>query len=353
MNINTTKLIEIIDPQAGTIRETVLGGAPAVPEHDPLMEVAKRKMQLLELATTSQFPQLMRDGLKPILFNSYNAAPNTHELWIMLERSNKADETWLEGNNIGLLPVVAEGKDYPLVELTLDRSVQVINKKRGGIIEVSREMVIFDKLGMIRQQTSDLGSAIARTEENDAYTVLTTAGNYIRTVALGDNDVGNNTASTTFSAQGLELAFSTLRTMKNHTTGTYLGINPNTLIITPQMEVYVKQLLLSPELGGMGDSNAAIVVGTGLSNPFRGLVDQIIVTPEVGTSHQWVLMERGKAVVKQVVWDLELTQQVNPNSDAAFNRDVYRYKGSKMWGIGMLNDRFAFYSTATAAPAVD
>ena len=348
MNVN--KLIEIIDPQAGEIRETVFL-PQEIPDNDPLMEVARNKIQLLELATTSQFPQLMKDGLKAILFSSYNGVPNTHELWTMTERSNKPDETWLEGSTLGLLPVVGEGKPYPTLELALDRVVNVINQKRGGIIEVTREMTLFDQLGMIRQQTADLGQAMAMTEENDAYTILNTTGNYNRTIA--DNDIGNNTNTTTFSPAGLELAFSTLRTMKDRKSGRYLGVRPDTLCCGPRLEFFAKQFLLSPEMGGMGDSNAAISYGGGTGNPFRGAISNIIVSPWFGTSFQWCLMQRGKAVVKQVVWDLELTQQIQQNSDAFFERGVLRYKASKMYGVGMLNDRFAYLSDSTTAPAVD
>ncbi|KKK96067.1 hypothetical protein LCGC14_2666480, partial [marine sediment metagenome] len=145
-----------------------------------------------------------------------------------------------------LLPIVAEGAPYPKVDLSLDRSVKITNDKRGAIISVTREMLLFDKLGMVRQQLNDLGAAMAMTEETDAYTIISTTGNFTRTTA--DNDIGNNTNTTTFSPAGLELAFSTLMTMKDRKSGRYLGVIPNTLIVGPRLMWGAKQLLLSPQV---------------------------------------------------------------------------------------------------------
>jgi len=121
------------------------------------------------------------------------------------------------------------------------------------------------------------------------------------------------------------------------------------------VEMAARQLLLSPivqRVGGTGSPNVQNIYGTGTTNPFRGLVTEIIVSPFLGR-YEWVLMERGRAVVKQVVWDLELSEQSAPNSEEMFRRDSTAFKASKMYGVGMLNDRFAYYSNSTTAPTVD
>ena len=353
--IDMHKVIDIIDPQAGIIRETDLTPQPLQAggnEFEGMMRSKLALLQLLESTTTSQFAMLMRSPLKAILFSSYLGIPNTHEQWMRTEPSNNPDETWLEGSTLGLLPKVAQGAPYPKVDLSLDRSVKITNDKRGAIISVTREMLLFDKLGMVRQQLNDLGAAMAMTEETDAYTIISTTGNFTRTTA--DNDIGNNTNTTTFSPAGLELAFSTLMTMKDRKSGRYLGVIPNTLIVGPRLMWGAKQLLLSPQVDGVGDSNAAITYGQGTTNPFRGVIDRIVVSPVFGSSYQWCLMQRNQPVVKQVVWDLELSSQTDPNnSSSAMTHDEYLYRASKMYGVGMLNDRFAYYSDSTTSPAVD
>jgi phage major head subunit gpT-like protein len=102
------------------------------------------------------------------------------------------------------------------------------------------------------------------------------------------NDIGPNTAATTFSAAGLITAYATLTTMKDRKAGRYLGISPDTLIVTPQLEFAAKQLLLAQSLFPVGTgatAGAPFIYGAGTSNPFRGLINRIIVTPWLGTSY--------------------------------------------------------------------
>ena len=68
MSGNISKVITIEDPQAGKLKETIL--TPTVRETVALQ--LGNYQSLREAATTSEFPALLRDGLKAILFDSYN-----------------------------------------------------------------------------------------------------------------------------------------------------------------------------------------------------------------------------------------------------------------------------------------
>ena len=118
-----------------------------------------------------------------------------------------------------------------------------------------------------------------------------------------------------------------------------------------------KQLLLAPDIfraGTGGTSPAQEVYGTGTGNPFRGLINNIIVSPYFGTSFQWCLMQSRRAVMYQEVDPLQLlTGQVDyQNNEAYFVYDKIRYRVRLWFGVGMLNDRFAFLSDSTTAPTV-
>lgn len=352
--MDKTKIINILDPQSGRLEETVIEHR-APEQSDLLLEANGRSVSLHEAAeiTTAMFPQLLRTGLKPILFSEYSAYPNTHEQWIGTEASDQEFVTGIEADNLGKAPVVAENQPYPEVTFRLNRSVQIHNQKRGFILPVTWEMVKYDKVGMIRQAIGDIASAMAYTEESDAYDCLRTAGNYTRTVAAGDNDIANNTAATTFSGLGLTTAFAVLRTMKDQASGRYLGVAPDTLIVGTEVEFAAKQLLTSSTMQGSGNADATVLHGNGATNPFVGLVNQIIVTPML-TKYEWVLLQRGKAVKKFVVQDLELLEESQgANSTAYFERKAIRYRVDKVYGIGMWNDRFAYYSSSTTAPTID
>jgi hypothetical protein len=356
------KIIEITDPQTGSVKETVVAPKALSPseERQKLMEGAglAGPRRLREVATTSEFPALLRLGLKQILFDSYDSTPTTFQEWCKMETSDKPAEDYLEMNRFGTLPFVGEGDPYPDADVAVDRAVRVANAKYGMKFGITEEMIKYDKSNQIKQFPTDMGEAAKQTQEATAYSSLTTAGSYTRNSTTNDNDIGSNTGSTTFSAGGLITALATLTTMKDNKSGRYLNIVPDLLIVAPRLEFAAKQLLLSPSLAPVGSgatyTNVPPVYGGGTSNPFRGLVSKILVTPWIGTSYQWVLMKAGRAMVYQEVEPLQLlTGQVDyQNNGAYFNYDRIEYRVRLWFGIGMINDRFCYLSTSTTAPTL-
>lgn len=346
-----TKLIEILDPQAGKVRETVLTGEAPVNEQSALMKNGER-MSLKEAATTysSTFPQLLQADLQTRFFNTYRGIPMTHQLWVDNMRSNRPTEQYLKDSPLGTAPKVLEGHPYPRVELDLDEVVNIANAKYGFIIPVTKEAIKFDQYNVLMQRTADRARSMAYTKEIAAYQVISTSGNFTRTTAAGDNDIGNNTAATQFSATGLSTAFKTLQTMKDSKSGVYLNVMPNTLIAGVGLTWAINQLIMSPTLSGQGETDAIILHGQGASNPFRGVVNRIVITPFLA-QYNWVLMEARRAVMFQQVWDLEMTQ-TGPTNYNYFQSDELEFKVSEFWGVGMLDDRFAYYSSDSTGPTV-
>jgi len=354
-----SKVIRITDPQAQTLIEKVvdhkglstLDGGEILKEH--FGRAGYRTLQ--EAATTAIFPALLRDGLKAIMFNSYNMATTTYQQLVFNEPSNKPAEDWLELNTLGTLPAVGEGTPYPEVDGAVDRAVRIVNVKRGMRFSITEEMIKFDRVGMIKQYPTDLGRAAKMTIEQSVYTVLATSGNYVRNSTTADNDIGANTASTTFSAEGLNLAYATLRTMRDRKSQQPLGIMPDTIIVAPQLEMAAKQLLLSPLLWGAAAVSATAAYGTGTTNPFRGLITNIIVSPFLSSSYGWALGQAGKGLVYQEVDPLQLLTQGNPGENLTpdyFVYDKIGYRVRVWFGTGFTNDRFWFLSTSTTKPVV-
>ena len=358
--MNKSKIIEILDPQAGRVKETeieeVTENSASHVEGKSLFEGKRgQRMTLQEASTLNEFPVLLRDGIRSITFDSYANVQTTWQQWVMATTSDKQSEDWAEENSLGELPVVNESTPYPVYKLSIDRTVNIRNYKRGGVIEVTEEMIRFNRLNILKRHAERLGRSAANTREQASYSVINTAGNYVRNSTTGDNDVGANTASTNFSASGLNTALNTLRTMKDRISGAYLGVSPNMLIVGPLLEMAAKQLLLAPNIQIPGDGvTTAKVYGTGTVNPFRGLVGQIIVSPRFATGYQWCLMEAKQGVVLQEVDGLQILQEAPGRIDqeAYFMWDVLRYRVRDWYGLGMLNDRFCFYSSNNSAPSV-
>lgn len=351
MTNEISKIIDIKDPVAGEIQETVITPNSGVRETVPL--TFGNYTSLREAATTSEFPALLRDGLKAILFNSYNEQLVTYTDWVRAENSDKPAEDWLELSRLGSLPIVPEGNPYPEAEGATDRTVRIVNNKYGLIFAITEEMIKFDRVNMIKQYPQDLGAAAKFTIEEQAYAVLTAAANYTRNSTTGDNDIGSNTSSNAFSAANLITAFTTLVTMKDRRSGRYLGVMPDTLVVTPSLEFAAKQLLLSDTLVRAFGGATQEIYGTGQNNTLRGTVKKIIVSPFMGTGYQWALMTAKRAVVFQEVEPLQLLVDDvrSVQNEGYFVYDKIRYRVRVWFGVGMLNDRFAYFSTG-GTPAV-
>lgn len=323
------------------------------------LEAIREKPELLfaseavykEAINTSDFPVLLRDGIQAIMFDSFAGINTTYQQIVDMVPSNRDEEVWTELERGGTLPIVPEGSPYPEFRYGMLPPRRIRNFKRGGILSFTEEMLRFDRTNQIRQWASDFGRQVAFTRESALYSVLNTGGNYTQTSAT--NDIGNNTGGTTFGSEGLEVAWATLTTMKDRTSGRYLGVMPDTIIVTPRLFPFAKQYFGSSENRPVSGANDTASLGQGTMNPWRGVITNIIMSPFLGTSYQWVLMQGKRAVKWQVVDDMQILFQGAEGgqvSDAYFVYDVVRYRVRDFWGMGMYDDRFAYYSSSTAAP---
>lgn len=353
--MDTEKIIQILDPQAGTLRETVLENKPSNFDVSALFESKHgHRVTLQEASTTAEFPVILRDGIRSIVYSSYAGQPTTWQQWVTQMSSDKPAEDWVEESQIGELPVVAEGTPFPEFKLNLDRTLQIKNQKFGGIINVTEEMIRFNRLNILKNFADQLGRSAANTRDVACYSVLTTAGNYTRNSTTNDNDIGANTGSAVFGPSTLGTAFSTLRTMKDRKSGVYLGVMPDTLIVAPQLEYFAKQLLLSPQVNAYVQKPVVDApYGQGTTNPFRGLINTIIVSPRIPAAFGWYLIQARMPVVLQEVEGLQILQTgQNVTYEPYFRYDNIAYRVRDWYGVGMLNDRYAYQSTSATAPTV-
>lgn len=350
------KIIQILDPQAGTLKETVLEqqATPGLETRQLFESKNGRRITLQEASTTAEFPVILRDGIRSIVYSSYAAQPTTWQEFTQVMPSDKPAEDWVEESQIGELPIVHEGTLYPEFKLDLDRTIQIKNYKRGGIISVTEEMIRFNRLNILKNQADELGRSAANTRDVAVYAVVNTTGNYTRNSTTADNDIGANTGSAIFGPSTLGTAFSTLRTMKDRKSGVYLGVMPDTLLVAPQLEYFAKQLLLSPVLAPYVPKPVVdSPYGQGSSNPFRGLINTIIVSPRLTGAFGWVLMARNRAVMLQEVEGLQILQTgQNVTYEPYFRFDNVAYRVRDWYGVGMFNDRFAYQSTSATAPTI-
>lgn len=366
--MDTTKVIRILDAERGKFAEeapqtkAVRIDESRIPYprnvYGEMTIKEDRAVKLQEAPgdlTTSNFPSLLRQGIQFDVFTAYAESEATYPQFCRVVTSTKQQEEYLKDSPMGLLPIVPEGQPYPKAVTDLGEGLIIRNYKRGAIIEVTDEMRRFDQVGKVREIAEIEGRAARLTEEQAVMDVLTTTGNYVRNSTTGDNDEGANTLTLTFSPTGLIAAFNTLRTAKDRKTGVYLNVMPDTLIVTPKLWWSVRQLIQSPEVMRVGDSGSASeVYGTGTRNSFFNAISTIIVSPQFGAAYQWALMESRRAITFQRV---DPVQVLVGSSDASnyqyMHQDIIPYRVRNWFGVGMRDDRYAFYSDSTTAAVVN
>lgn len=372
MTIERTRVIRILDAQAGTFREEAPPSdevqidesrIPYPRDRRGRMTVDPENVELQEAPgglSTANFPDLLRSGIQFDAFTAYAEATVTYPSWCRVVDSNKQQEEYLFDSPIGLLPVVPEGEFYPSATTDLDSGLIIRNHKYGMTVRVTEEMRRFDQVGKVRELAELLGRAARLTEEQKAMDVLTTTGNYTLNNTNGDNDEtvtgsGANTQALTFSPAGLITAFNILRTMKDRKTGVYRNVMPDTLIVTPKLWWAAQKLIGSPDAIRVGDAgSAAESYGTGTRNTFFNAVRTIIVSPQFGNTFQWALLEGRRAFTFQRVDPVQiLIGSSDASSKEYMDRDVIPYRVRNWFGVGLRDQHYAFFSSSTTAPAVD
>lgn len=371
---NATKLIEVLDVQAGKVKETTIyqednngrveiagqslmeaGPYPLDFYGKPTIDPQKVSVPLTEAALgalqTNNFPDLLRMGVRFDVFGGYNETATVYDSIVKMIPSSKHQEEYQDDAGLGTPPIVLEGQDYPTVAVSIGGGKIIANYKRGFLIEVSEEIQRFDMSGKVRDLSNQIGRAMRVGRDQSVMDVLTTTANY-NVLNLNDQ-AANNTQTLTFSPINLNLALALMTTQKDRISGQYLGVTPQVLVIGPLLERFARTLVYSPEMMRAGGNTTNDVYGQGTNNPFFGVVNKIIVSPRFNASYQWALVDPYRAIYFQEVEGLTVqTEAGNMTSDSWIKRDVIRYKARDWYGVGMRDDRYAFYSNSTTAPIV-
>lgn len=371
--MTSAKLIEVLDVQAGKSKTTELyqeNSDRVEVKGQSLIEAAPYPLDLYGKTTidpvkvsrelteasmgelsTSNFPDLLRVGVRFDVFGGFNETPSVYDQIAKTVPSNDFQEEYADDSGLGLPPIVLEGQDYPTVSPSLGGGKIIRNFKRGFLIEVTEEIQKFDKWGKVRDLSNQVGRAHRVGRDQSVFDVLTTTTNY-NVLNLNDQG-GNNTQTLTFSPINLNLALALMMTQKDRVSGQYLGVSPGVLVVTPLLERFARMLISSPDLMRVGGNTTNDVYGGGTNNPFFGSVSKIIVSPRFGASYQWALLDTSRAIYFQNVEGLSvLTESGNMTSETWIKRDTVRIKSRDWYGVGMRDDRFAFYSDSTTAPIV-
>lgn len=358
--IKEIEILRGINDQVTGYRERIIEDKPLVGTESAFASLLesdnpRRPYRLMEaLVAKPDAANMLRDGFRFLSFAQMRAMEQVWKAVIRTEPSNKPEEEYLRDANFGTIPKKPSGQPVDFITTSFEGATKVVNDPYRVGVMITGDDIRFDRIGKVRQTAEALGRSAKVTEDDAFFTDITTTGNFTRNSTTGDNDVGANTAATTFNALGLDTALTTISTAKDRKSGQYLQYNADTIFLTPKMEYPGKQMLMAPILARAADTGAAEVRGMGTYNPYQGALRKIIVHPKFGSSYQWALCD---STVFSYVWQVVESWQILQEgqielSEAWLTMNAIRYVIMGYFGHGFVDDRAWYYSSSSTAPTV-
>jgi hypothetical protein len=154
------------------------------------------------------------------------------------------------------------------------------------------------------------------------------------------------------TAENFEKALAIIATAKDRQGGAYLGLRADTIIVGPLMEYPMLKLLNSSTTNVSTGSDTTTERGT--LNPYRNVVQRVIVSPYLTDSYDWVLADtRVPGLLLQQVEPFNVYQTtMTPDNRAWLERDVIEFKVMGYFGVGFVDDRGWFYSQSSTRPTL-
>lgn len=308
--------------------------------------------------------QLLRAGIQLAINKEYQAIDTNFEEIVGYIPSNKAIELYAPLYRAGFMGDVEEGDEPPRLHAA-GADIQIRNRKKAAIFEVTEEMWEDDQTSQIQEQAKQIG-------ENAK--ILKDSICFVRWLGKAGTDAGGNAvAASQTGAQAGESTwpFNTAFSNgggKNRLT-TYAVFSMNNLISLRQLAREMKdpkgnKMLVAPDtlIGGSAltetfeelltsdfyASTAAInVAGTAASTNIGTTYAKNILKGKYNPvnsiwlpAHAYGIMQAGKGLRLQQRRPLRVMQE-NPASGPAFTCSVFRFKVDERYETDWTEPRFA------------
>lgn len=332
---------------------------------------AVKKACMKEADSASTFSQVLRAGIQTIVNSAYlETLETTNEDWVKTIPSKMDTELYAPLHGISFPREVGRQEKYPEARAAgLD--IKLPNRKYGQLYAVEKELIMDDQTGQFQSQVRLLGEYMRYLIEALCYGKLASVANMqyaefeipISETQPSDEAVypwapastpfvgGGYNRPATYGAlqQGtLQTAKTTLMNQKNKL-GLKMAVNGKRLLIGPTLSFDAAVILNSSYFPSVLSGSAGAVGQSFAINPVKGLAD-ISVTRFMfkndgtcnGDSTAWYLVDDSKPWFVMQLREAVAVEQEAPNSGAAFERDIYRWKVSMRGNADFIDPRFAF-----------
>jgi phage major head subunit gpT-like protein len=297
------------------------------------LDILKRRT-LFEAATTSEFPSQLREDFRVIMLSAYQAVSDVLYPICFNVSSTKETETYAGINKLKKTPgTIYETSPYFVLGTTAKADVTIRNAKHGGIVEITEEMIRYDKSGEIARLATELGESVVYERYQLITDQLTTAG----------NTTAQSTA-VTLTPTNLEDMIRVYQTQTDSVSSKITAQSPDTLVVPAALQWSARRILESAGIPGSANNDINVLRGIvnlvvcplldansttrfyiGRSNNANGLIYQNVIGPTPETFTQ--------------------SARTNQLSDDIFFYDLIRYKARLVYGIGVIDNTIWHRST--------
>ena len=238
---------------------------------------------------------------------------------------DKVPGAYLEGN----LGNVGEGSEYPHTADIKEKYVEIGHQKRGLILDVTDEMIRFDRTGLVMQRAAGFGEKMGRDREQNIMKVIQDVTSfkawypsgsqedlYQNAAGSASHTYDNLVADVMTDYTDIQSLWTILRLMKDEN-GDPIDVRPTQLLVPVALSITAQNII----------RNAFIFASTAqpaIANPFANAF-QILDHPDLDTqsSTAWYLGDFKKQFVEKVVIPPQvITRRYGDNNEDAWRRDI-------------------------------
>ena len=300
--------------------------------------------------TSGNFADLLKPGLKSIFDIGMSRPQTMMETLFSVEASTRAEEQYQGMGAQGIVPPF-DGT-VPYHDFDAGYRTDIRNYEFAMGMQVERRLVDDDQYNQIRRRASNMADSFQTTIETDAANVFinaftdsgtnrmgasTNGADGVALLSAAHPDSPANTGSTQSNEGTLALTIDNLDTTRQNMRnfkddkGQLLGINPDTLLVPPELERTATQLLSERAIY---EPNSAEYTVNMFSGRFRPLV-----WDRLTDSNAWFLID--STLMKQhLIWQWRISPEFSEAED--FDGLTAKFRGYMRYGIGWTDWRWIF-----------
>lgn len=255
---------------------------------------------------------------------------------------------------------INEGEEYPTVGVNEDWIETPATTKKGLIVPVTKEIIFFDRTGLLLRRCGEVGNALGIQREKKAIDCVidenrtahrykwkgTTYATY-QSSSPWDNVTASNAL---VDWTDIDAAEQTLASIVDPNTGEPILMMPKHLIVTRQLLYTARRVVNATEITVTtpGYATSANPTETKTTNPIGNyqIISSQLLASRLATDTDWFLGDVSKAFAYMENWPMTVVQ-APANSEQEFTRDiVMRFKASERGEFATMDPRYIGKCTA-------